>query len=96
MKYSLFACIILFSIVANANTMEKKSKPGFHIKIRSLSQGSSTLDQPKESPHKKSSPTTEKALEEARKRDAIPRKFSNPKITHNTRSSSSSSSQEEK
>jgi len=71
---------------------EKKSKTIYNIKIPGLSQASEILPTPIVTPHKRPSPTTEDAL----KRDALPRRFSDPIIEKRTSLKSATSSDEKK
>jgi len=75
MKYSLLIGFILLSTIARTDSMEQKPKRSFNIKLRGLSQGSSTLPVPLATPGKRSSPTTDEALA----RNAIPSNFTNPR-----------------
>ncbi len=85
MKNSLLIGIIFLSIIAGTNTMNKSTnKEGTNkvpnIKLRNLSQGNSTLPKPLGTTNGRKSPKTDDALANANKKDALPRRFSNPEI----------------
>lgn len=78
MKYPLLSALVFLFIVTATNTMEEKSKIT-KLKIRSnsvpvprLTQNLEALESHMETPHKRPSPNTDKALEEYDKKNALP------------------------
>ena len=97
MNYSLLIGVVLLNIIAEINTMEEKKPKTIHnIKLRGLSQGNLTLPKPLDTANKRPSPRTEKVIADAQKKDALPRRFSDPEIKKLSFQKNTTSSDEKK